>query len=248
MVWVVRSRPEVRQMARVRSPNYPLLSLPEALQRVKTIHSIERHLAAPREVIAKHLGYSGLNGASIKVVSALTKYGLLDEVSGDKLRVSPLALSILYPKDDLEKASALQRAAYSPPLFAEIALEWEDGDTSDQNLRSYLVRRNFAEDAVDRVIQSYRETKELVALNQASYPILEEPKSAQSEEVPAMQASVDAPKVAASAVVMPLEGEDPYRLSFSKSGGIEVVGRLSDADTVDDLIKSLEALKGLLRN
>ena len=66
-------------MARVRSPNYPAISLPDALTRVKTIHDAEQHLAAPRNVIAKHLGYNGLNGAALTTISAISKYGLLED-------------------------------------------------------------------------------------------------------------------------------------------------------------------------
>src|SRR3546814_557240 len=104
-------------MARIRSPNYPALSLPEAINRVKTIHNAEQHLAAPKEVIAKHLGYNGLNGASIKNISAIAKYGLLEETGGDKMKVSPLALSILYPSSGQEKARAIKDAASKPQLF-----------------------------------------------------------------------------------------------------------------------------------
>src|SRR5690348_4606768 len=99
-------------MARVRSPNYPAFSLPEALARIKTIHTAEQHLAAPKEVIAKHLGYNGLNGASLKAISALTKYGLLDETQGDKLKVSPLAISILFPGKGDNRAAAIREAAF----------------------------------------------------------------------------------------------------------------------------------------
>lgn len=156
-------------MARIRSPNYPGLSLPEALSRVQKIHAAENHLAAPRHVVAEHLGYGGINGASSKVISAIGKYGLLEEVNGDKVKVSPLAMSILFPKSPSEKSDAIREAAFKPALFSEIAQEWEGSQPSDGNLKSFLVRRNFATDAIDRVIQSYRETMELVARESGAY-------------------------------------------------------------------------------
>jgi hypothetical protein len=159
-------------MARVRSPNYPAFSLPEAISRVQKIHAREQHLAAPREVIAKHLGYGGLNGASNKSISALVKYGLLDEAGNDRLKVSSRALAILYPSKPEEKAEAIKAAAHDPALFAEIDGEWEGQRPSDDNLRSFLIRRNFAADAIDRVIQSYRETMELVARETGAYDSL----------------------------------------------------------------------------
>jgi hypothetical protein len=156
-------------MARVRSPNYPAISLPEAIARAKTVHEAEQHLAAPREVIAKHLGFNSLHGGANRIVSALTKYGLLDEVSGDKLKISPLALSILHPTNPAERASAIKEAAAKPPLFAEITSEWNGARPSDANLRTYLIRRNFGADALDRVIQAYKDTVELVAPHEEGY-------------------------------------------------------------------------------
>lgn len=156
-------------MSRVRSPNYPAISLPEAITRAKTIHEAEQHLAAPKEVIAKHLGFGGLNGGSNRIISALTKYGLLEEVSGDKVKVSPLAISILHPNNPAEKASAIKEAASKPPLFSEITSEWNGAQPSDANLRTYLIRRNFAADALDRVILAYKDTVELVTSPEKVY-------------------------------------------------------------------------------
>jgi hypothetical protein len=57
-------------MSRVRSPNYPALSLAEAIKSVASIHAAEQHLAAPKEVVAKHLGYTSFHGLAGRVVSA----------------------------------------------------------------------------------------------------------------------------------------------------------------------------------
>src|SRR3981081_2421214 len=140
-------------MARVRSPNYPALSLPEALKSVATIHGAEQHLAAPKEVVAKHLGYTSFHGLAGRVVSAVEKYGLLEEVNGDKVKVSPLAMSILFPATAEEKQKSINEAAFKPALFAAIKDEWQGERPSDQNLRVYLVRKKFSSDALDRVIE-----------------------------------------------------------------------------------------------
>jgi hypothetical protein len=167
MIW--RAIQRGLAMPRVRSPNYPAISLPEAITRAKTIHEAAQHLAAPKEVIAKHLGFGGLNGGSNRIISALTKYGLLEEVSGDKVKVSPLAISILHPTNPAEKASAIKEAASKPPLFSEITSEWNGAQPSDANLRAYLIRRNFAADALDRVILAYKDTVELVTSPENAY-------------------------------------------------------------------------------
>lgn len=150
-------------MARVRSPNYPAISLPEAIERIRKVYEKEHtHKAAP-EVVAKALGYSGLNGASLSVMSALKKFGLLEEVGKD-LKVSHQALTILVdPKDSAERAKFIREAAFAPALFSELQAQYGSGVPSDENLRSYLLKRGFAPASVDAPIRSYRETIALVS-------------------------------------------------------------------------------------
>ena len=223
-------------MTRVRSPNYPALSLPEAISRVKVIHEAEQHLAAPKDVIAKHLGYNGLNGAALTTVSAIGKYGLIEEAPGDKMRVSPLAVTILYPPSPAEKTAAIKEAASKPALFVEIDKEWEGHRPSDENLRSYLIRRNFAVDAIDRVIKSYRETIDLVTQELGVYPesLGVKPKGQEKSPMQGHQQQLS-----------PGPYNGPFKVSFSPDG-IEVGAILTDADTADALIRSINALKALL--
>jgi hypothetical protein len=226
-------------MARVRSPNYPAFSLPEALTRIKTIHTAEQHLAAPKEVIAKHLGYNGLNGASLKAISALSKYGLLDEAQGDKLKVSALAISILFPGKGDNRAEAIRTAAFKPALFQEIFAEWEGEQPSDENLRAYLIRRQFGADALDRVIQSYRDTMELVTRESGAYPAKTPPDlSAGQTETPPLTPAIQTPLR-----TPPPPG--PMSVSFT-GDRLQVSAILEDGEAVDKLIKALTATKALL--
>ena len=68
--------------------------------------------------MAKHLGYASLHGLAGRVISAIEKYGLLEEVTGDKVKVSALAMSILFPSSEEEKQAAISEAAFKPALFA----------------------------------------------------------------------------------------------------------------------------------
>lgn len=149
-------------MARVRSPNYPQISLKDAIERIGKVHAKEQTLKAAPEVIAKALGYQGLNGKSLGVLSALKKYGLLDEIGKD-LKVSADALTILLdPKSSVERAKAIQKAAFAPTLFAELRKEYGPLVPSDENMRSYLLKRGFGLNVVDAPIRAYRETMALV--------------------------------------------------------------------------------------
>ena len=106
-------------MARVRSPNYPQFSLAEAIRRVGPVFEKERQHPMPKAVIAKHLGYGGVNGASLGAISAMLKYGLIDQ-DGESYRVTDRALAILHPRDEAEKQAAINAAAAAPALFTEL--------------------------------------------------------------------------------------------------------------------------------
>lgn len=153
----------MERVRRVRSPNYPAVSLPEAIERVRKVYEKEHMHKAPPEVVAKALGYTSLNGASLSMISALKKYGLLEEVGKD-LKVSHDALTILVdPKDSADRARIIRQSAFAPALFAELQAQYEDGVPSDENLRAYLLKRGFAPSSVDAPIRSYRETIALVS-------------------------------------------------------------------------------------
>lgn len=221
-------------MSRIRSPNYPAFSLPEAIERIKVVYEKEQHLAAPKTVIAKHLGYSSISGASQKTVSAISKYGLIEEAGNDKFRVSSLAVSILHPSNDEEKANAIREAAYKPDLFQEISAEWEGKIPSDENLKSYLLKRNFAMEAIPKVIKSYRDTIDLVTRESGVYPVENGAVTPKMQEKPTMQTqtvSIDTP------------------MSISIIGDkIQVSATLKDLESVEKLIKALNATKALLPN
>lgn len=154
---------------RLRSPNYPAISLKEALARVSALYKAIHTHAAPREVVAKGIGYNALHGASATAISALQKYGLLER-AGEDLRISDRAMQILHPQSPEEKAQAVRAAATAPALFAELAERFPGSMPNEELLRNYLLRNGFAPGAVSAVILAYRETSELVAQEVQSYP------------------------------------------------------------------------------
>lgn len=147
---------------RIRSPNYPAISLPAALEKLHGLWSEIETQAASREVVARGLGYTSLHGASITMMSALTKYGLVDR-AGDDLKISERGMICLYPKNKQEFAEAIRNAAMQPPVFAELREQFADLVSSDEALSNFLLRKGFAKTAVPSAILAYRETMALVA-------------------------------------------------------------------------------------
>jgi hypothetical protein len=156
---------------RTRSPNYPALSLREAIEKVSILYQNQHTHSAPREVAVKSMGYGGLNGASATAISALHKYGLLDRI-GDEVKISERAMRILHPTQPSEKALALKEAADSPELFRELAEKFPGQLPAEEVLRNYLVRRGFAPKALPEVVRGYRETMELVEGLRGAYDSL----------------------------------------------------------------------------
>jgi hypothetical protein len=154
---------------RARSPNYPATSLPKAIELARKVYERNHlHKASP-DVVASALGYTTLNGSSASVISALKKYGLLEEVGKD-LKITEDALSILVdPPGSADRARRIAKAALLPALFAAVAEEYPGAPPNDEILRSFLLRSGFVQSTVDVPIRAYRETMELVERERAFY-------------------------------------------------------------------------------
>lgn len=146
--------------SKVRSPNYPTIGLRDAVARARKIYDQEQRHPADRSTLAKALGYGGINGASVTLISTLVKYGLLEPAGErDHMRVSPIAMDILlHDRGDAERVQAVRRAAFRPPLFAELRDRYPGGMPSEQNLRNYLTKRGFSQRAGDAAVRAYRDT------------------------------------------------------------------------------------------
>lgn len=220
-------------MARVRSPNYPQFGLNDAIRRAAQVFEKERQHQMPKDVLAKHLGYGGLNGASLGAISALLKYGLVEQ-QGESYRVADRALAILHPRSEAEKAEALRAAALSPALFAELAEQFKGGPPSDDNLRAYLVRKGFAQSALSGAIQAFRETIDLI------------PTATPEGEGKSMGNAASA-DIRGGGLPPPPPATHENALRVAVNGEkLEVSASLLDQKGVERLIKVLQANKELL--
>src|SRR5436190_1053259 len=78
-----------------RSPNFPAISLGEAVAKAKVLYDHDRRASTSVKTVLKHFGFSeNLSGSAARVISALRQFGLLDEIGGN-YRVSDAAYRIL---------------------------------------------------------------------------------------------------------------------------------------------------------
>lgn len=222
-------REREKAMPRVRSPNYPAISLSEAIKRVAEVFAKEHRHLTPKEVVVKHMGYGGVNGASLGALSAARKYGLLDR-DGDRYRVSDRMLGILHPNSLAEKAEMLASAARSPELFVEILDNFPGTPPSDENLRSYLIRRGFSQSSLGPVVQAFRETMELAFPDGgAQAPGADRPPPAgeQMQHRTPQRPISDGPR------------QEPFTVSIGP-GGVRGSFDIRDKETLDHLIHVLK--------
>ncbi len=146
---------------RSRSPDYPSMSLGEAVERVRALHGQIGQNPTSREIVASGMGYRSISGASAAAISTLKKYGLL-EGRGEEIRVSGRAMAILHPHSDEERNEALLAAALEPGLFRELSEKFTTEPLNDELLKNYLLRNGFTLKAVSSVTSAYKETKEFV--------------------------------------------------------------------------------------
>lgn len=162
--------------ASIKSPSYPSTSLEDAVIGIRAIEVEYRGTPVDREEAAKILGYSGLNGAANKALSALSGYGLVERAGKGMMRVTPLAQNILHGLTDTEKNEALREAANFPPLFQKIREHFSGVNLPPVGgVENLLNRFGFNKNAVSPAAKAFLETMRLVAeLEESESDSLEE--------------------------------------------------------------------------
>lgn len=156
---------------RTRSPAYPAIGLPQAMDLASTIFRNFQAHAAPVEAIGESLEMKP-GGSSLNVrLSALRKFGLLDEEEAEgggskSYRLTGLAKDLLLlPTDDPLRQEALRKAALMPAIYDALWSRFGPELPADSLIRAYLVRdRNFNAQQVDGVIKDFRATVEFAGL------------------------------------------------------------------------------------
>lgn len=224
-----------------RSPKYPMLGLPEALKQINLVWSKNQMHAAPREVVAKALGYNALHGKSLRLIAALIQYGLLEQ-AGKELRVSQLAMQYLHPESEEEKKAALRNAAAKPPLFSRLNEKFPGGTPSDELVLNYLVRQSFLPKAAEKALRAYRETNELVDRECGYY----------NEDLPSPSSDDDAmqqhapPAVAGPPAKRSNIAPGDFRVAMDGEFLVEINGSGLYQESVDRLVKWLTANRELV--
>lgn len=153
---------------------YPAYGLRQAIEGIAKIFNEEHRSSMPPRVAASHLGYTSLNGASLKSIAALKKYGLL-EGRGDDLAVTQDAITILVDKevqDQSERAAALSRALVRDSLFKELFEKFGESGSAI-NIIAYLTKKGFMQSAARKATDSFLDSLAFVREEIGDYNITE---------------------------------------------------------------------------
>lgn len=230
---------------RSRSPNYPALSLPDAIEKVTVLYKNLHTHSAPREVVAKGMGYQSLSGASATAISALAKYGLIER-SGEELKVSERALRIIHPNTPTERSEAINEAARDPALFSELFERFDGRMPNEDLLRNYLARKSFVPAAISMIVLGFRETLEFVRQESSVYdsPRVIEPENTPMSSPIGTQQAVKAPPVVPQALALSEDERPIGRYDFEDGSYVRIIaGGDVDTEAALDMVETLIDLK-----
>ena len=166
---------EDTEKTKFRSPQFPFIPLDKAVERSREFEAQYGMNAGRPTNVVKTWGYSEKSSGGIQTVAALSAFGLLeDEGGGDqrKLRLSPLAMTVIKDKRPGALSSALKVAALKPKIMSELWSEWGANRPPDHECQSSLqLDKKFAEDAAVRLVRIYDSTIRYANLAEADKKI-----------------------------------------------------------------------------
>ena len=147
-----------------RSPAYPFIGLNAAISRARELYEKQRTHPGRIPTVAGHWGFRPKSSGGLQTIGALKQFGLMEDAGSSgtdrQVKLTDLARQILLrPEASPERVEATRRAAFGPPLYAEMFSKWGEDLPSDENVATYLtLDRNFNPAAVPSVIKNYKDT------------------------------------------------------------------------------------------
>lgn len=237
-----------------RSPNYPAHGLSEAVAFAKQVYDKERKTQVAGGDVAKALGYSSLSGNARSKMASMKKYDLLDGDESKGMRVSDLAVHILYPASEQAALESKRIAALSPELFKYLYEEKREG--SDESIKNYLVSKlDFTPSGAAQAVAAFRDTISFAELggegyNASNTPVKVEAQNMQTETRTASPVDTfvqsDAFKNFGTSVPVAASAVNAWTWTLSMprnvKAALQITGAVEKRD-ISRLIKQLNALK-----
>jgi hypothetical protein len=195
------------------------------------------------------MGYGGHSGPSRSSLAALKQFKLV-EGRDQTLRLTKLAISIVNPMSEGERAQAISEAAEAPAIYGEIRGQFGGRLPSDQVLKAYLIRQHqFSPSGADSVLRTLRDTRIFAdRFPRVGEAEIATPDGGRQQSV--REASSERPRQAPSGgvredVASGISDErelHQVRISADATASLELRGKITKS-AIDHLIRYLELAK-----
>ncbi|MCF3471260.1 hypothetical protein [Stenotrophomonas maltophilia] len=237
-----------------RSPSYPGITLQEAIDRAHQFYKKEGKHEALVQTAIPHWGYSSKSSGGLVTIAALKAYGLMaDKGAGAERKVflTPFGLNLILDERTVspDRDKAIQQAALTPKIMAEMWSKFGRDLPSHETLRHYLrVERDFNDNAVNDVIKVYQANVQFARLGQGDVGF-EEADEIEGDNgdadppppPPGTNAPNPPPRVVHAPAIAPLGGEEigNYRVSKTTTIRLVATGPYS-RQSIEGLVKQLQ--------
>lgn len=146
-----------------RSKKCPSMPLSTAIDLAKKLYQKAGKTKIKVEVALNALGYSGVNGAALTTLGALSQYGLVDRDKGSMVSISPVAIRVFHPLNEEQKVKSLEELALNPKVFNELYTNGFQG-AEDDVIANHLIQNGFTPDKAKKVAVVFKENIDLANL------------------------------------------------------------------------------------
>ena len=162
-----------KETSRHRSPAYPAFNLKTAIEKAVLVYEAHRRVSVEPDTLKRTMGYEVTTSHSMRAISALIQFGLLEEegnAAARKLKLSELGLNIVLRKEtDLDRVGLLRKAAMKPVIYKQMLDLWKDDLPSDDTISNYLLfTKNFNPAVVPAVLRDFKATFNFARLGWSS--------------------------------------------------------------------------------
>lgn len=236
---------------RERSPNYPAISLSQAVERAKELYKVEKRYLAPIDTVLGHWGYRPKSGGGLVAVAALLKFGLLEgEGSGParRVKITDVAQRIIRDTREVspDRDRLLREAALRPKIHRELWDRFGGSLPSDSNLQHTLIfEYGFTDGGAVEFIRQFKATIAFARMNEADEDdtddfsnlpaVISEAEPPSAQRRPAEHVATYIPANPGRALPIPIMGSDQWPTLY-------LPGRITEADWTQ-MMAVLEAMK-----
>lgn len=230
---------------RTRSPRFPSQNLQDSLRLIKLVYDGVHRSPIDAETAYRLMGFSGKTGTSAKALATLRQYGLIEGM-GENTRVTDLALAILEPASEEERARSIFAASRRPEVFGAVLERFDHRvPQADEPIRAYLIRElGFQKNSSDELIRVMRETFSFAESERAlhSQPDVSAESSIQAETLSGNASNSEQPTLAVSQAITDAPSQTAsIPLTRESRAELKIYGPLNER-AIRNLIRAIELL------